>query len=193
MQFSYQTERLLLQILNADQASSVCNFYLENKDFLEPFEPKRPANFYTEAFHISNLACEHSAFLKLSYMRYWIFTKEHPKIPIGSVCFNNFLHGAFQKCTLGYKLAQKDCHKGYMQETLSLLIPTVMRECQLHRMEAYVQPNNTPSIRLLERLGFVPEGSLASYALINGQWTDHLLFSYLNKSDASPSGSRIIQ
>lgn len=183
MQFTYQTERLLLQILNPDQAVPVCNFYRENKEFLEPFEPKRPANFYTYEFHRSNLSYEYNAFLKLSYIRYWIFTKENPSIPIGSVCFNNILHGAFQKCMLGYKLGKSQCHKGYMQETLSALLPVVLQEIKLHRIEAFVQPDNESSIRLLSRLGFIEEGYLQSYAQINGHWKDHLLFSYWNRNN----------
>lgn len=189
MHFTYQTERLLLQVLNAEQADSVYHFYSENKTFLEPFEPLRPANFYTIAFHESNLSCEYNAFLKLTYIRYWIFKKEDPITPIGSICFNNFLHGAFQKCVLGYKLSENACHHGYMQEALSFLIPLVMQEFRLHRIEAYVQPDNHSSIRLLSRIGFSEEGYLASYAQINGKWTDHLLFSYLKKSESSPSGN----
>jgi ribosomal-protein-alanine N-acetyltransferase len=64
-----------------------------------------------------------------------------------------------------------------MQEALSLLIPAVMKEISLHRIEAYVQPDNIPSIQLLTRLGFKEEGYLQKYAEIQGNWTDHLLFS----------------
>ncbi|MDD7403263.1 MAG: GNAT family N-acetyltransferase [Butyribacter sp.] len=194
MQFIYQTERLSLQILNAEQAQTVCDFYCENKDFLEPYEPKRPANFYTASFHASNLSCEYHAFLKLSYIRYWIFAKENPSVPIGSVCFSNFMHGAFQKCMLGYKLGETACHNGYMTEALSFLLPIVMQEFHLHRIEAFVQPDNTSSIRLLSRLGFAEEGDLSSFAQINGIWTDHLLFSYVgSNSDCSVPGSTSIQ
>ena len=116
-------------------------------------------------------------------MRYWIFTKAHPNVPIGSVCFNNFLHGAFQKCMLGYKLGETDCHNGYMREVLLFMIPLIMQEFHLHRIEAYVQPDNFSSIRLLTRLGFIEEGYLSDYAQINGKWVDHLLFSYIRKQD----------
>ena len=40
---------------------------------------------------------------------------------------------------------------------------TVMQEINLHRIEAYVQPDNAPSIRLLTRLGFQEEGYLHKY------------------------------
>lgn len=181
MQFTYQTNRLILKVLTPEYASVVNQFYLENRPFLEPFEPKRPNHFYTTDFHYSNLRCEYEAFLRLSYFRYWIFRKEDSDAPIGSVCFNNILQGAFHKCMLGYKLGQNFCHQGYMQEALTMLIPLIMKEINLHRIEAYVQPDNAPSVRLLTRLGFTEEGYLQKYAEICGRWTDHLIFSYLRK------------
>lgn len=184
MQFIYQTERLQLKILSQEYGEAVHQFYNNNKDFLEPFEPMRPNNFYSAGFHSTNLACEYRGFLKFSYFRYWLFPIDSVSnihaVPIGSVCFNNIQRGAFQKCTLGYKLSEDACHHGYMSETLSFLIPVFLKELKLHRIEAYVQPDNTPSVRLLTKLGFKEEGYLTSYAEINGQWTDHLIFSYIS-------------
>lgn len=179
MQFSYETKRLHLIVLNSDAAPAVQHFYQKNASFLEPFEPKRPENFYTIDFHKSNLACEYRAFLKLSYIRFWIIRKEAPNEPIGSVCFNNILHGAFQKCMIGYKLGEEFCHQGYMHEAISFLIPIVMGELNLHRIEAYVQPDNFASIHLLSSLHFAEEGYLQKFAEIQGNWTDHLIFSYI--------------
>lgn len=183
MQFIYQTKRLQLKILSQDYGESVFHFYQNNQKFLEPFEPKRPDNFYSINFHSANLSCEYRGFLKLSHFRYWLFphsaTQDLCAVPVGSVCFNNIQRGAFQKCTLGYKLSQDACHHGYMYEALSFLIPVILNELSLHRIEAYVQPNNSPSIRLLSKLGFQEEGYLSSYAEINGKWTDHLIFSYI--------------
>lgn len=185
MQFSYETKRLNLMILSADNAPLIQHFYQKNAAFLEPFEPARPENFYTIAFHRSNLSCEYRAFLRLTHIRFWLFRKDAPEEPIGSICFSNIMHGAFKKCIIGYKLGEEFCHYGYMQEAISFLIPIVMKELDLHRVEAYVQPDNMPSIRLLEKLHFVEEGYLQKYAEIHGNWTDHLLFSYL-RADSLP-------
>ena len=182
MQFIYETDRLRLEILPREQGWAVCRFYEDNRDFLEPFEPRRPENFYTREFQSANLACEHRGFLNLSHIRYWLFSLDDPAsaIPIGSVCFNGIQRGAFQKCAVGYKLGQASCHRGYMLEALSFLIPLILDDLKLHRIEAFVQPDNASSLRLLTRLGFREEGYLSSYAEINGQWKDHLLFSYIN-------------
>lgn len=181
MQFTYQTERLLLKVLTPEYATVINQFYLDNQSFFEPFEPKRPQNFYTTGFQHTNLQCEYDAFLRLSYFRYWIFLKEDSDAPIGSVCFSNILRGAFQKCMVGYKLSEHYCHQGYMQEALSTLIPVLMKELKLHRLEAYVQPDNISSIRLLSRLNFKEEGCLQKCAEIQGIWTDHLLYSYIKE------------
>lgn len=180
MQFIYQTDRLLLKILTPEYAAIINQFYQENRLFLEPFEPSKPSNFYQNDFHHSNLRSEYDAFLRMTHIRYWIFIKEDPSYPIGTVCFSNILHGAFQKCMVGYKLGEAFCHQGYMQEALSFLIPLLMGELRLHRIEAYVQPDNEPSIRLLSKLGFAEEGYLQQYAEIQGKWTDHLIFSYIS-------------
>lgn len=182
MQFKYETDRLRLEVLPQEQGWAVCRFYKDNKDFLEPFEPKRPENFYTSEFHSVNLACEHRGFLNLSHIRYWLFPRNKPtnSVPIGSICFNSIQRGAFQKCAVGYKLSQASCHQGYMLEALSYLLPIILEDLKLHRIEAFVQPDNASSVQLLTRLGFREEGYLCSYAEINGEWKDHLLFSYVN-------------
>lgn len=182
MQFIYETDRLTLTVFSPDNAKTVYQFYKKNKDFLEPFEPKRPNNFYTVNFHHSNLSYEYNAFLNMTNFRYWLFLKDNPLFPLGCVCFSNVLHGPFQKAMVGYKLDKDCCHKGYMQEALQFLLPIIMKELHLHRIEAYVQPGNQPSIQLLSKLGFVEEGYLQQYAEINGKWTDHLLFSYFATS-----------
>lgn len=179
MKFEHKTNRLLLRIVSPDQAADILMFYQNNREFLEPLEPARNPNFYTLDFQKSNLSYEYSAFIKSQYMRLWLFTREAPTVPIGTVCFSNFLHGSFCSCMVGYKMDQNHLHRGYMTETLSYLLPLVCQEYHFHRIEAYVMPNNEPSIRLLERLTFVREGLLHDFAQINGKREDHYLYTYL--------------
>ena len=62
MQFIYHTNRLILRILTPECAPLVNKFYQDNRKFLEPFEPNRPGNFYTNDFHYCNLRCEYDGF-----------------------------------------------------------------------------------------------------------------------------------
>lgn len=179
MQTSYKTQRLSLRLLKPTMAFQVLSFYEENREFLEPFEPKRMQRFYTLEFQRSNLECEFNAFFRLTHVRFWIFLRGNREKPIGTVCFNNILKGSFCSCMVGYKLGKDYCKKGYMHEALCTLIPVVAKECGLHRVEAMVMPENSASVRLLQRLGFAEEGYLREFAQINGEWRDHLLYSLL--------------
>lgn len=178
MNFEYETNRLILKILHPNYAYAVLDFYERNKDFLEPLEPARQHNFYTLDFQRTNLSHEYSSFLNSSYLRIWLFKKENPDVPIGTVCFSNFLHGAFCNCMLGYKIDHSHARQGYMTEALDFLLPLVCKEYHFHRVEAYVMPTNIPSISLLEKLSFSLEGVLKKYARIQGKWQDHYLYTY---------------
>ena len=49
----------------------------------------------------------------------------------------------------------------------------------LHRLQADIRPENRPSQRLVERLGFRQEGLLRRYLDIDGDWRDHLSYALL--------------
>ncbi|TWH75775.1 ribosomal-protein-alanine N-acetyltransferase [Modestobacter roseus] len=56
----------------------------------------------------------------------------------------------------------------------------------LHRLQADIRPENRPSRRLVERLGFRQEGLLRGYLDIDGAWRDHLAYALL--AEDSPGG-----
>ncbi len=185
MQTAYFTDRLFLNVVSSNKAQSILDFYLKNKEFLEPHEPLRANNFYTLNFHKANLNCEYNAFIRHTYVRFWLYLRQNPSTPIGSICFSNILRGAFLSCMLGYKLDKDYCGNGYMYEALNYIIPVVCSDLSLHRVEAMVMPDNTPSINLLNRLHFMEEGYLNDYALIQGKWQDHILYTYIYDNSRS--------
>lgn len=180
MDLLYETDRLLLRVLNSSYAESVCDFYKKNRDTFEAVEPPRIPNFYTIEFHRSNLNIEYSEFIHGRYLRLYLFEKRRPDIIIGSICFNAFRNGCFNSCVLGYKMDNNYCNKGYMTECLQFAIHQIVaREYSTHRFEAMVLPNNYSSIRVLEKLGFEKEGISRDYAKLNGIWRDHFRYSML--------------
>lgn len=181
MNMNYRTDRLLLRVLQPEQANQVLDFYVTNKDFLEPVETTRPENFYTLTFHQKTMQQELQSFLKMQYFRYWLYLLDDYSAPIGSVSFNSFQQGYFSSCMVGYKLSKHACHQGYMTEALDRLLPQVHSSCKVKRIEAMILPSNQASIALAERLSFVKEGYLHSFAQINGRYEDHLLYTHLDE------------
>jgi ribosomal-protein-alanine N-acetyltransferase len=62
----------------------------------------------------------------------------------------------------------------------------IFEAVRLHRIMANYMPRNARSGALLQRLGFVVEGSARNYLYINGKWEDHLLTSLTNPSEVTP-------
>jgi ribosomal-protein-alanine N-acetyltransferase len=56
----------------------------------------------------------------------------------------------------------------------------------LHRLQADIRPENGPSRRLVERLGFRQEGLYRRYLDIDGDWRDHLAYALL--AEEAPRG-----
>lgn len=176
----YETERLMLKVLDESYAEVVLDYYLRNKDFLAQWEPSRGEGFYTKQYHEEQLRKDLSGIQNDNSLRLWIFKKQDESRTIGTIAFNNIVWGAFLSCFLGYKLDKDEINKGYMTEAIKKGIDIMFNEYGLHRIEANIIPRNTPSLRVAEKLGFYNEGLAYKYLKINGKWEDHIHMVLLN-------------
>lgn len=183
MQILIETERLYLKVLNSNHAEEVLTFYTKNKENFEKWEPARVPSFYTIDFHIANLNLEFNQILQSNFLRYWIFRKTDPTTIIGSVCFQHFIRGAFQSCSIGYKMDASHIRKGYATEAVQRTIDFVFTDLSIHRIEAYIALNNIASIHFIEKLGFQWEGIAKSSIKLNIHWEDHLQYALINPRD----------
>ena len=177
MELIYNTKRLSLQVLGPEDADKVLAFYKRNKSHLEPWESKRHNNFYTYNYQRATLGFEYELIVRRRSFRLWIILKNDPNNLIGTVNFYNISKGKPSCCQVGYKIDSNYVKKGIAYEALEFSIRLVSREFSLQRIEAKIMPSNTPSIHLIEKLGFKYEKLLKSSAKINGKWEDHLLYS----------------
>lgn len=180
MNFKYETERLILKILTTDYAALVLNFLYTNRDNFSPYEAAKTGNFYTVSFQRETLRLELSAFQKLQYIRYYVFKKGNDNEIIGTISFGNILNKPYSSASIGYKFDKNHLHMGYATEAVSAAVLAVLNNTSIHRINAFVIPTNTPSIHLLERIGFEYEGICREFALINGEYTDHLHYALIN-------------
>ena len=172
-----QSERLHLIRPTRKDAKTILSFYKENAKHLDPWDPLRPAGFYTEKYW--NVWCrkaEHEHKAKTA-CRFLVKDKD---VLVGLINFTNINRGAFQNTVLSYKLAASYQGQGYMLEALNMAIPYMFSRYHLHRIEANYMPRNIRSGALLKRLGFVEHGLSPAYLQINGIWEDHILTHRLN-------------
>jgi ribosomal-protein-alanine N-acetyltransferase len=98
---------------------------------------------------------------------------------VGGITLCNVRRGVTQSCTLGYWVGAAHARQGFMTAAVRAVVPFVFDSLELHRLEAACLPENTASMRLLERVGFKREGLARRYLRINGDWRDHVLYALL--------------
>lgn len=81
-----------------------------------------------------------------------------------------------RRSDIGYSLLVEAWGNGYMGEALHALIDLGFQELNLNRIEADIDPRNTPSRRCLERLGFKQEGYLRERWIVNDEVCDSALY-----------------
>jgi len=92
---------------------------------------------------------------------------------VGYVNINNIVRGALRSGYLGYAAFASHSGRGLMTAGMRAVIGDAFATLGLHRLEANIQPQNTRSLGLVQRLGFRREGFSPRYLMIDGEWRDH--------------------
>ncbi len=88
---------------------------------------------------------------------------------------------ASARAELGYALGRAHWGRGVMREALAALIGFAFDGLKLKRLEAEVNPANTASLALLQRLGFQQEGVLRERWAAKGQPYDVIAHGLLRR------------
>lgn len=172
----WHTDRVLLRQLGPRSARRVQEYGLRSREFLEPWEPRRAADFWQRRTVADRLALEISQSAADQGLALYLSVPQDPDRVIGRIAVSNVVRGAFQSCTVGYALAPDALGQGFMTEALFMMTGIVFEQLGLHRIEANVIPRNVASLGLVKRCGFREEGTALRYLYINGAWEDHIRF-----------------
>ncbi|MGW0983414.1 GNAT family N-acetyltransferase [Streptomyces xiamenensis] len=94
--------------------------------------------------------------------------------------------GSMCSAHLGYWIDQDVAGRGVMPAAVAMATDHCFRSVGLHRVEICIRPENMPSRRVVEKLGFREEGMRPRYLHIDGAWRDHLIFALT--ADEVPEG-----
>jgi ribosomal-protein-alanine N-acetyltransferase len=97
----------------------------------------------------------------------------------GQVTIDNVVRGALRSGYLGYWIDRSVAGRGMASLAVALVCDHAFGPVGLHRLQADIRPENLPSQRLVERLGFQQEGRLRRLLDIDGDWRDHLSYALL--------------
>ncbi len=80
------------------------------------------------------------------------------------------------RAELGYVLARSQWGKGIATEAVRQAVAWASQKLHLHRIEAFVDPDNVGSIRVLEKAGLIREGVLKSYVMHRCKIRDRFVY-----------------
>jgi ribosomal-protein-alanine N-acetyltransferase len=171
-----ETERLQLRRMTMDDAG----FYL--KHFSDPgivsmsaFEA--PKDMAAAIAELREYCVD--IFTNDAGIRWGITLRNDPNL-IGTLGFYKWVKNA-RHAEIGYDLDGTYRRQGIMTEALTAALDYIFNKVELNRVQALTDPTNTPSVRLLDKLGFRQEGVLRDYTYFRGKNLNDLLFSLIRR------------
>ncbi len=156
-----------------------------SRAFLAPWEPTWPHDDLTRASFRRRLR-RHQEEMDQDEAYPFLLFRVGDDALLGGLTLGQVRRGVAQAATLGYWMGAPHAGQGLMSKAVRATAGFAFATLRLHRVEAACLPENTPSIRLLEGVGFKREGFARSYLRINGEWRDHLLFGLLETDRIMP-------
>ncbi len=95
---------------------------------------------------------------------------------VGQVTVGSITWGSLRSAHIGYWIDRRAAGRGIMPTAVATVTDYCFLTLGLHRLEVNIRPENTASLRVVEKLGFRPEGLRERYLHIDGRWRDHLTF-----------------
>ncbi|WP_213813628.1 GNAT family N-acetyltransferase [Glaciihabitans sp. dw_435] len=105
----------------------------------------------------------------------------------GQLNVSSISYGSLSSASIGYWVSERFAGKNITPTAVALATDHCFFGVGLHRMEICIRPENTPSLRVVEKLGFRYEGLRRRYIHINGDWRDHFCFALT--ADELPQGT----
>lgn len=107
---------------------------------------------------------------------------------VGHVNLGNIVRRAFASAYAGYWVDHRVAGRGVIPTALALAVDHAFGPGGLHRIEVNIRPENVPSRRVVEKLGFREEAYHQRYMHIDGGWRDHLGYAMTSEEVAAEGG-----
>ncbi len=94
----------------------------------------------------------------------------------GQLNVSGMSYGSLSSASIGYWVAERFAGQNVTTTAVALATDHCLFSLGLHRMEVCIRPENAPSLRVVEKLGYRYEGLRRRFIHINGDWRDHFCF-----------------
>jgi len=162
----------VIRPVRPEDAEDLAALYRANRDFLAPFEPVRPPEFFTADGQLKRLERQ-------------LADDTHPfaildgEAIAGTINLFNIVREALQSGTIGYWIDHARNGRGLASGAVGEILAYAFDRLGLHRVEAATLVDNIASQRVLEKNGFEKIGLARRFLRIDEEWRDFLLFQRL--------------
>ncbi len=95
---------------------------------------------------------------------------------VGQVTVSNVVRGSAQFASIGYWVDEAYAGRGIAPLVVAMVVDHCFGPVGLHRIEVAIRPENTSSLRVVEKLGISEVGFAPKFLHIDGDWRDHRIF-----------------
>jgi ribosomal-protein-alanine N-acetyltransferase len=162
----------VIRPVRPEDSEELAALYLANRDFLAPFEPVRPPDFFTADGQRERLQRQ-------------LDGETHPFAILddgaiaGTINVFHIVRESLQSCTIGYWIDGARNGRGLATGAVGEILVFAFEDLALHRVDAATLVDNVPSQRVLEKNGFERIGLARRFLRINDEWRDFFLFQRL--------------
>ena len=92
----------------------------------------------------------------------------------GQLTVGGITYGSLRSAYIGYWIDQDLAGRGIMPAAVAMACDYCLDNVRLHRIEINIRPENTASLRVVDKIGLRKEGDRPKYLHIDGDWRDHV-------------------
>jgi ribosomal-protein-alanine N-acetyltransferase len=143
-----------------------------------------PGHAYTAAEtreFLANCAEDRRRLPRIHY-RFAIVLREGSRV-IGGTAIED-IHHSQGEATLGYALNREFWGRGLTTEVVERVLGFAFKDLRLHRVIALCNTENATSARVLQKCGFLREGTLREHQRIGSAWQSSHLYALLDREFA---------
>ncbi len=94
----------------------------------------------------------------------------------GQLTVGGITYGSLRSAYIGYWIDKDLAGRGIMPAAVALACDYCLDNVRLHRIEINIRPENTASLRVVDKIGLRKEGDRPKYLHIDGDWRDHVTY-----------------
>jgi ribosomal-protein-alanine N-acetyltransferase len=162
----------VIRPVQPEDCDELAALYLANREFLAPFEPTRPPEFFTGDGQRERLQRQ----LEGGTHAFAILDGD---AIAGTINLFNIVRESHQSGVIGYWVDHTRNGRGLATGAVGEIVAYAFGGLDLHRVEAATLVHNVPSQRVLEKNDFERIGLARKFLRIDDEWRDFFLFQRL--------------